>query len=58
MVENERAWKELLFFIDGRQREFNDQLEGVPSHELTPRLVAEITRYVQWVFEVAYCVHD
>ena len=57
MVENKQAWRELLVSIDDRQGGFNEQLEGVQAHELTPKLVAAIRRYAQCVFGLAYYVY-
>ena len=50
MIENKRAWKELLISIDERQRGFNDQLVGVQTHELTPKLIAVMKQYARFAF--------
>jgi len=50
MVENKRGWKDLLISIDEQQRGFNEQVEGVQAHKLTPRLVAALKRYARYVF--------
>ena len=50
MVENKRAWKELLISIDERQRGINDQLVGVQTRGLTPKLIAAMKHYAMFVF--------
>jgi len=57
MVENKREWNELLVSIDQRQRGFNEQVEGVEAHELTPKLEAAMKQYARYVFAVKICVY-